>query len=95
MKNRITKEKLERYFSITKKALKKIKIAPPEGSHLRGSANDFLSMIESYLKDAEHFYANGDWVNSFAALNYLYGWIDAGVRIGLFDGEGHNKLFAG
>ncbi|HID47254.1 MAG TPA: DUF357 domain-containing protein, partial [Methanococcaceae archaeon] len=28
---------------------------------------------------------NGDYINGFASLNYAYGWIDAGVRLGIFD----------
>ena len=42
-------------------------------------------MIERYVSDAKHFRKNKDYVNSFAAISYAHGWLDAGARIGLFD----------
>ena len=38
------------------------------------------------------FQKKGDFVNSFAALNYAHGWIDSGVRLGIFK-VNDNKLF--
>lgn len=49
-------------------------------------------MASNYLSDAGHFEKKGDFVNAFAALNYAHGWIDAGVRLGIFD-VNDNKLF--
>ena len=42
-------------------------------------------MVENYLSDAKHFRDKDDFVNSFAALNYVHGWLDAGVRLDVFD----------
>ena len=53
---------------------------------------DFLDMIERYIKDAEHFEKKGEIVDAFAALNYAHGWLDAGARLGLFDVH-DSKLF--
>ncbi len=78
----ITDEKLEKYFSVTKKALKKAEESDNKTSSDRA---DFLDMIQRYISDAEHFYSKGDKVNAFAALNYAHGWLDAGARIKLFD----------
>ena len=33
-----------------------------------------------------------DLVNAFAALNYAHGWLDAGVRLDIFETD-DNKLF--
>lgn len=85
--NRITEEKLKKYFVITKKAYD---IAKASGSRLNSDdmlivRNDFLDMISRYISDAEHFNLNGNSVNAFAALNYAHGWLDAGARLGIFD----------
>jgi hypothetical protein len=50
-------------------------------------------MARAYLQDAEHFAAQGDAVTAFAAVNYAHAWLDAGVRLGLLDGQGDDVLF--
>jgi hypothetical protein len=41
-------------------------------------------MARSYLDDGRHFRAADDPVNALAAFSYGHGWLDAGVRMGLF-----------
>ena len=88
MKNRITKEKLEKYFSITEEAYEMAKknVADKE------KGEDFLDMISRYISDAKHFENKDDLVNAFAALNYAHGWLDAGARSGVFDVH-NSRLF--
>jgi len=80
--DKITKEKLEKYYKIGKEAIEKAKSSKSRFND--NIKNDFLNMIESYYKDAHYFEEKGDIVNAFAALNYLHGWLDAGARIGVF-----------
>ena len=80
----ITDEKLDKYFDITSRALDMAKKAPQK-LELEGAREDFLDMIERYVSDAKHFRGKGDYVNAFAALNYLHGWLDAGARAKIFD----------
>ena len=88
--NIVTPEKLEKYFSITREALDKAKVAlDPE--RLK-DAEDFLDMATRYFADAKHFEEKGDLVTAFAALNYAHGWLDAGARIQLFK-VSDNRLF--
>jgi len=89
----ITEERLQKYFRITGEALKTLEIAVPEKSLLRSVAEDFLTMARSYFEDARYYYGKGDYVTAFAALNYAHGFIDAGVRLGVFKGE-DERLFA-
>lgn len=89
----ITPEKLIRYFDITGKALKKVKIAQEKKLNWQASAEDFLDMAQRYYSDAKHFAEKGDIVTAFAALNYAHGWLDAGARLGLFDVGKDNTLF--
>ncbi|AMM54808.1 DUF357 domain-containing protein [Pyrococcus kukulkanii] len=91
--NVITREKLEKYFRITREALEKLEIVVDERSHLYIVAKDFLTMARSYFQDAEYYFKRGDYVTAFAALNYAHGFIDAGVRLGVFKGD-DNRLFA-
>jgi len=83
MINRITKEKLEKYFSVTQQALDKVKFAFDEKR--QSQAEDFFDMASRYFQDAQFFSKKThDYVTAFAALNYAHGWLDAGARIGLF-----------
>ncbi len=49
-------------------------------------------MTTNYLSDAAHFEEKEDYVNAFGALNYAHGWLDSGVRLGIFDVR-DNSLF--
>jgi hypothetical protein len=89
----ITEERIERYRSITKAALDKLRVSAPERSFGKKMADDFLNMATSYYNDARHFKEKGDLVNAFASVNYAHGWIDCGARIGLFDTGGDDRLF--
>ena len=91
MNNIVTKEKLDKYFSITGEALEMAKNALDE--ERLDQAEDFLDMASRYYKDANFFIdSKKDAVLAFAALNYAHGWLDAGARIGLFKVK-DNRLF--
>ncbi|KYK36921.1 MAG: DUF357 domain-containing protein [Theionarchaea archaeon] len=89
----VTEEKLEKYLSITEKALTVLQVLPPESSQLRKAADDLLMMATSYFKDARYYKEKGDYVTAFACVNYAHGYIDAGVRLGLFLGD-DSSIFA-
>ncbi len=86
----ITKQKLEKYFNLTKTALKIAKSNIIKGKEKY--AREIIDMVENYLSDAKHFESKGDYVNSFAALNYAHGWLDSGVRLDVFNVK-DDKLF--
>lgn len=92
-RSEITREHLASYLEKTSAALKKVKVAAPEPSHHHRLAHDFLGMAEAYFRDANHFFAEGDFVNAFACVNYAHGWLDAGARLGLFDVGRDDVLF--
>ncbi len=84
MNSIITKEKLNKYFSITKEALTKAKEALDNSR--QEQAEDFLDMAQRYYDDAHFFLEKkNDAVLAFAALNYAHGWLDAGARLRLFN----------
>ncbi len=93
VENLITEEKLDKYFDVTGRALKKLKLVSPSKTHLDRISKDYLDMAQRYFDDATHFRKSDDWINAFAALNYAHGWLDAGARLGLFDVDHDSVLF--
>lgn len=82
MEDKITKEKLEKYFDLTSRALEKVKESIINGKE--NYAKEIINMVENYLSDAKHFEEKENFVNAFAALNYAHGWLDSGVRLDIF-----------
>lgn len=93
MNDTITEEKIDRYLSITKEALDKLKVVTPDRSFARDLSDSFLEMALCYYNDAKTFRANGDFVTAFADVNYAHGWLDCGARIGLWDVGCDERLF--
>jgi len=85
--------KVEKYFSLTEKALNKIELKDDLSEKENLIAEDFLSMAKNYFSDAKHFQEKNDLLNSLAALSYAHAWLDAGIRVGLFDGKNDDALF--
>jgi len=90
MEDKITKEKLEKYFSLSQKAFDIAKKSVIK--ERKEEADKIIEMVSCYLSDAKFFEKNGDYVNAFAAINYAHGWIDSGARLGIFDVK-DTKLF--
>ena len=90
MKDKISSEKLEKYFQITEKALEKARKSIIKGKERY--SKEIIEMVENYLSDAKHFQNKKDFINSFAAINYAHGWLDSGVRLDIFDVK-DNSLF--
>ncbi len=90
IQNKITNEKLEKYFYLTSTALKKV-----EKNIIKSKekyAKEIINMVKNYLLDAKYFEQKKDYINAFAALNYAHGWLDSGVRLDIFN-VNDNKLF--
>jgi uncharacterized protein len=84
--DKVTDEKLDKYFDITGRALKMCENAMNKSSKIKlNQAKDFFDMASRYYSDAKHFRKNKEYVLAFGAINYAHGWLDAGARIGLFD----------
>ncbi|MDE1848754.1 MAG: DUF357 domain-containing protein [Nanoarchaeota archaeon] len=90
MDNIITEAKIEKYFSLTSKALAEIRQNIAKKS--KREAKEIIDMVSNYLSDAEYFRGKKDFVNAFASINYAHGWIDCGVRLGIFNVT-DDKLF--
>ncbi|MEF8781325.1 MAG: DUF357 domain-containing protein [Haloferacaceae archaeon] len=86
-------EKLDRYERMLADALEAAEPVPPDGTPLSTAAADCREMARSYLDDGRHFRENDDPVNALASYSYGYGWLDCGVRMGLFSVPGDSDLF--
>jgi hypothetical protein len=86
-------EKTDRYEGMLAEALSVAEVAVPAGTPLADAATECLEMAESYLEDGRHFRASDDPVNALASFSYGYGWLDAGVRMGLFAVPAETELF--
>jgi len=90
IKNKIEKEKLEKYIKLTEKALTiaKRNIAKEKNKE----AKEIINIVQCYIGDAKFFQKNKDYVNAFAAINYAHGWLDTGSCLGIFKVK-DNKIF--
>jgi len=88
--DKITKQKIEKYYDLTSKALAIAKKSIAKDRNIE--AHEIVLMVECYLSDAKHFEKNNDYVNAFACLNYAHGWLDSGARLKIFNVT-DDKLF--
>lgn len=86
-------QKLSKYFELTSKALKKVKISDNLSVETKKSAEDFLDISQRYYDDAKYFQEKNDLVNAYGAIVYSHAFLDAGARLGFFDVEKDNELF--
>lgn len=83
----ISKERLEKEFARTEKALNSIKIShSPE-------AKELFDLAKTYYEDAKHFSSKGDFASAFGALNYAFGLLDGGAKLKFFEITGNKELF--
>lgn len=90
MEDKITHKKIKKYKTLTAGALKVARSSIIKGQE--SGAKEIIDMVTNYLSDAKYFESKNDFVNAFAALNYAHGWLDSGVRLGIFDVK-DDKLF--
>ena len=82
-------QKLAKYFELTSKALKKVKIVEKH----RKQAEDLLDLAKRYFDDAKYFEKKGDLVNAFGAVCYSHAFLDIGARLSFFDVGKDSKMF--
>jgi hypothetical protein len=88
--DKISKDKIEKYYSLSSKALEIAKKSFEKSKEKE--AKEIILMVECYLADSKHFEKKNDYINAFACLNYAHGWLDAGARLKIFNVT-DNKLF--
>ncbi len=78
-------KKVEKYESLTKKALKEIKTSKSITEKEKLIAKDFLSMANNYYNDAIFYKEKKELLIALASFSYAHAWLDAGVRARIFE----------
>ena len=86
-------QKVAKYRELTRLALEKVGLNSPKGSAENKMGKELLAMAESYFMDAQYFEQSAKPLTALAAYSYAHAWIDAGIRLGLLDGKGDDRLF--
>ena len=86
-------EKTERYCEMLKAASAAVSPVPDAGSPMAAAAGDISVHGERSLKKGQLWLSQGAFLNALAEFSYGYGWLDTGVRAGLFRITGDRELF--
>ena len=89
----VDEERLDHYLALTARAGADSTPLVAADSDAGRQLQVLLRMADDYSSDATHFKEKGDYVRSFAAINYAHAWIDAAVKLRLLDGHGDDELF--
>ena len=87
-------EKTRRYAAMLGAALAAAAPAPDPASPAHAAALAVLAVAGAFLAPSAGFLADGDLEASLSVSSYAYGWLDAGVRVGLVGIVGDRSLFA-
>ena len=87
------KQKLQKYFKLTSKAINKVKIHDNLNTKSKKSAEDFLDLANRYYEDAKYFEKKGNLLDAYGAVVYSHAFLDAGAKLGFFDVGNDNELF--
>jgi hypothetical protein len=87
------REKTSRYHALLSRALESLQTAPEPDTCLSAGAARFLLVSEIFFSQGSKREAAGDDRGALAAYSYGFGWLDAGVRTGLFRVSRNRSLF--
>lgn len=85
-------EKTLRYRRMLTEALAAVSPAPDAETISAEAAVSIVETATAYLQKGEGMLPE-DYVNALSAFSYGYGWLDCGVRSGLFTISGNRHLF--
>lgn len=87
------REKAARYARLLATARGAIRPGPEAGTCLHGTAERVAVVAAVYLSKGDRFLAREEYGAALACFSYGHGWIDAGVRSGLFAVTGSREIF--
>ncbi len=77
------KERLVKYLKKAENKFKEATISPALSEEQKKISKKIIEYSLNYFDDAKHFYDKGMLIDSFAALEYAEGYLDAGIHTGL------------
>ncbi|HVP25025.1 MAG TPA: DUF357 domain-containing protein [Methanomicrobiales archaeon] len=78
------REKRARYRKMLAGALEALECSPDPGSPLYPAAASILERAGALLREGDHFTGGGNEADALSSYSHGHGWLDAGVRAGLF-----------
>jgi hypothetical protein len=87
------REKTSRYHSLLSRALVSLEPAPEPDTCLSEGGARIIFIGEVFLARGAELESDGDDEGALAAYSYGFGWLDAGVRTGLFRVRLNRELF--
>lgn len=85
-------EKSDRYLRMIESALKSVEISADSGSSMYEAADRIFKKASAHM-NAGRMLMKTDRVNALSIISHGYGWLDCGVRAGLFKITGDRHLF--
>jgi hypothetical protein len=86
-------EKTARYHHLLHLATGVLAIAPDSGSVYHKAAVEFLLTAQEALQAGRDLEERENQLDALARYSYAFGWLDAGVRAGLFRIRKHREIF--
>jgi hypothetical protein len=86
-------EKTQRYRILLERALASLEIAPDRGSRFFRAAEDSRGASRDAYASGRAEEDKGDRLQALQQYSYGFGWLDAGIRCGLFRIRAHREIF--
>lgn len=87
-------EKSTRYERLLNLALDAVELSPEQESPLSLAGERIHLVSSAFLQEGKRSLTGGDRSRALALFSYGHGWLDAGVRSGLFRILDHREIFA-
>lgn len=75
------KERTEREISMMEKVFRALSVKDDENK----LSSEFFDMSSNYFNDSKFFMEKKDYIRAFEAIVISWAYIDAGIKIGLFE----------
>jgi len=86
-------EKIDRYYRLLREGIAALEPAPDGASILRKGAEEILLRANSALHEGKEHRSGNQILEALRKFGYGHGWLDTGVRTGLFRITGNRELF--
>jgi hypothetical protein len=86
-------EKIDRYYRLLMEGIIALEPAPDGASILRKGADEILIQANSSLQEGREHRSGNQILEALRKFGYGHGWLDTGVRTGLFRISGNRELF--
>jgi hypothetical protein len=82
------KRRTQRYEELLRVALEDADFVVQKNDPLYGDALELYEMAKAYYSDGLFFLRNNEYVNAIVSFSYGHGFLDAGIRLGMFKRQG-------